>query len=225
MSETFYLSLGATLLWLMVWWSSLIAHYHLLSYSCINLCTIWKISNDKILKNDSQYPLAIQVNNFLLLEGGSKTETDHDREEGWEISQGCFLYWHLWLKGYEKNLRDGVCLYVCMLRTEVALNIWCMLQAAVASIGSVCIQRPIKPHSHGKGVIVKDWGWQHCLYTYLSIPTHTGLDMNTLEAFSCAFFLPCLPFTQSVELSSSICHFLKCCHSSLSCLFVLCVSC
>lgn len=46
-----------------------------------------------------------------------------------------------------------VCLCVCVLRTEDALNIWCMLKAAVASIGSVCIQRPIKLCSHGEGVI------------------------------------------------------------------------
>lgn len=93
----------------------------------------------------------------------------------------------------------------------------------MASIGSVCIQRPIKLRSHGEGVIGKDSGCQHCLYTYLSVLTHTGLNMNTLEPFffSCPSFLPCLFVFHRIysTLSTSICHFLKCCHSFFSCLF------
>lgn len=95
MSETFYLS----------WWATppvidgpaavsncptaaarRCRHCHrpLLFYTCINLHTIRETTNDSVLKNDSQYPLAIEVNNFPLLKVGGKTETDSGREEGRE---------------------------------------------------------------------------------------------------------------------------------------------
>lgn len=109
-----------------------------------------------------------------------------------------------------------VCVHECVLRTEDALNIWCMLKAAVASIGSVCIQRPIKLRSHGEGVIGRDSSCQHFLYKYLSILTQTGLNMNTLEAFfSFPSSLPHLFVFHKIysTLSSSICHFLKRCRS------------
>lgn len=85
MSETFYLSLWAILWWLIVRWSSpSVPIPHPLSYPCINLHTMWKITNDNILKNDSQYPLAIQINNSLLLKGGSKTR-DRLRRRGRDV--------------------------------------------------------------------------------------------------------------------------------------------
>lgn len=126
MSETFYLSLWATLLWLMAWWLSITAPRppHLLSYICINLHTIWKITNDNILKNYSQYPSAIQMNNFIL-KGDRKSR----------MCANIALYWHFVHRRWKK--------------CAAALNIWCMLKTGMASIGSVCIQRPIKLHSHG----------------------------------------------------------------------------
>lgn len=51
-----------------------------------------------------------------------------------------------------------------------------MLKAAVASIGSVCIQRTIKLHPHGEGVIGRDPGCQHCLYTYRSHSNWPGFQ-------------------------------------------------
>lgn len=119
-------------------------------------------------------------------------------------------------------MREGVWGYVCVLTTEDALNIWCKLKTAVASIGSVCIQRPIKLRSHGEGVIGRDSDCQHCLYTYLS--TQTGLNMKTLEAlFSFSPFLPHLFVFHKIysTLSASICHFLKRCHSFFSRLVAL----
>lgn len=72
----------------------------------------------------------------------------------------------------------------------------------MASIGSVRIQRPIKLGSRGEGVLGRDSGCQYCLYTYLSILTQTGLNMNTLEAFPPPpFFLTYLSFTKSIQLS------------------------
>lgn len=201
--QTFYLSVWATLPWLMVWWSSLTVPHHSLSYASINLHTIWNITNNNILKNDSQYPLAIQVNNFLSLKGGSKTETDCNREGGREMCQRYFLYWHLWLRSFEKM---GGCLPACVcvcLKNRSCVEYLMHVTAAVASIGNVCIQRPNKPRSQGKGVIGKDLGCQHCLYTYLSIVTHTGLNMNTLETcfHVLPFFFVYLPFPESIQLS------------------------
>lgn len=74
----------------------------------------------------------------------------------------------------------------------------------MASIGSVCIQRPIKLRSHGEGAIGKDSGCQHCLYTYLSIPTHTGLNMNTREAFFFMSLLSSLFICLSQNLFNSL---------------------
>lgn len=101
MSETFYLS----------WWATrpvidgppavsncptaaaaATATAPLLFYTCINLHTIRETTNDSVLKNDSQYPLAIEVNNFPFLKAGGKIETDSGREEGRETCQHCFLY-------------------------------------------------------------------------------------------------------------------------------------
>lgn len=85
----------------------------LISYPCINLHTMCKITNDNILKNDSQYPLAILINSPLLVKiGGGKTATDGDREGEKETCQAFFLYWHLWLRGCEKNV--FVCADVCV---------------------------------------------------------------------------------------------------------------
>lgn len=88
MSETFHLSLWATLQWLMAWWLSITAPHHLLFYICINLHTIWKITNDNILKNYSQYPSAIQMNNFIL-KGDSKRGSDVQEER--DVCQHCFI--------------------------------------------------------------------------------------------------------------------------------------
>lgn len=86
-----------------------------------------------------------------------------------------------------------------------------------ASIGSMCIQKAIKLHSHGKGLIGRDPGCQHCLRTYLSVVTQTGLNMNALEAFPPlfpSFLLHLFVFHKIYStLPSSICHFLKSCHS------------
>lgn len=49
-------------------------------------------------------------------------------------------------------MRVRVCVIVYALRTEDALNTRCMLKAAVASIGSVCIQGPVTWQSHWEGV-------------------------------------------------------------------------
>lgn len=90
-----------------------------------------------------------------------------------------------------ENVHEVVIGYVCVLVClEDASNIWCKMKAAVASIGSVCIQRPIKLCSHGDGVTGRDSGCKHCLYIYLSILTQTGLNMNTVESF---FHFPFLP--------------------------------
>lgn len=213
MSETFYLSLWATLPWLMVWWSSPSAPNppppHPISYPHINLHTMWKITNDNILKNDSQYPPAIQINNSLWLKkvcvwGGRQTHSDGKREM--ETCQRFAFYIDIYgLKGV-RNVCARVSAWtcVCVLRTEDALNIWCMLKAAVASIGSVCIQRPIKLRPRGEGVIGRDSRCQDCLCTYLSEPTQTGLNLNTLEVFllPSPFPLVYLSFTKSIQLSS-----------------------
>ena len=195
------------------WWSDgrlpqYLTYPHPISYPHINLHTMWKITNDNVLKNDSQYPPAIQINNSLLLKKGVCVGGG-DRQR-WRAREGdvpvfCFLYWHLWLKGCEKFVREAVCVWkcVCVLRTEDALNIWCMLKAAVASIGSLCIQRPIKMCPRGEGVIGRDSCCQDCLCTYLSEPTQTGLNLNTLEVFplSLPFPLVYLSFTKSIQLS------------------------
>lgn len=104
MSETFYLS----------WWATLpvidgpaavsncptaaaaastTTTTALSSFTHASICTPFeKQPMIAFLKNDSQYPLAIEVNNFPLLKAGGKIETDSGREEGRETCQHCFLY-------------------------------------------------------------------------------------------------------------------------------------
>lgn len=41
-----------------------------------------KTSNGRVLKNDSQYPLAIEVRNFLLLNEGGKIDMESGRQGG-----------------------------------------------------------------------------------------------------------------------------------------------
>lgn len=83
------------------------------SYPCINLHTLWKITNDNVFEkwftisssnSDKQFP--------FTKKGGSKTETDGDREGERKMCQDCFLYWHLWLRGCEKmcvRVSEGTC--------------------------------------------------------------------------------------------------------------------
>ena len=112
-SQTFYLSLRGTLRWLIVRWSSPSVPNPLpLSYPCINLHSMWKIANDNVLKNGSQYLLAIQINNFLLPKGGNKIEQTATERK---MCQHCFLYWHLRLRGCEEmcvRVLEGTCVCV-----------------------------------------------------------------------------------------------------------------
>lgn len=66
------------------------------SNRCINLHAIFekeaskkknKQWNGSVLKNDSQYPLAIEVRNFPLLNAGGKIDTESGREKGREGGQ------------------------------------------------------------------------------------------------------------------------------------------
>lgn len=71
---------------------------HPLSYSCINLHTMWKITNDNVLKNDSQYPLAIQINNSLLLK---RREQNRQAATEWERGKRASIASYIDIYGLE----------------------------------------------------------------------------------------------------------------------------